>query len=239
MGIKHADRISEALRQRREELRETPRTPRPMTTRSVLGRFLRRAPGPAVLRQEPRARPGGRARRDHLDRRVRQGSRHGPACSTGSAPCNKTAASALNVAVTRAKNRITGSSPRSPQPISTQTSSTRTAPSHTRRYLAYAESNGTSLGPLDDLPPELNPFEIQVRDALTKAGIATTPQHGVSGYRIDFAVKHPEQPGQDPPSRSNATARSPPLLTDCTRTRPAPTAAAGTPWLAVSPHLVI
>ena len=49
---------------------------------------------------------------------------------------------------------------------------------------------------MDQLLPELNPFEVQVRDAVVKEGMEVTPQHGVSGYRIDFAVKHPEQPGR-------------------------------------------
>lgn len=42
----------------------------------------------------------------------------------------------------------------------------------------------------------MNPFEIDVRDQLTHAGLDLEPQFGSSGYRIDFAAKHPERPGQ-------------------------------------------
>jgi very-short-patch-repair endonuclease len=47
--------------------------------------------------------------------------------------------------------------------------------------------------------PKLNPFEVfevDVRDSLTRAGIPLVAQHGASGYRIDFAAKHPTQPGR-------------------------------------------
>jgi very-short-patch-repair endonuclease len=44
--------------------------------------------------------------------------------------------------------------------------------------------------------PALNPFEIDVRDTLTRRGLSLTPQYGSSGYWIDFAVRHPSQPGR-------------------------------------------
>lgn len=43
---------------------------------------------------------------------------------------------------------------------------------------------------------ELNPFERGVLDAMRSAGVPAVPQWGVSGYRIDFALAHPERPGQ-------------------------------------------
>jgi very-short-patch-repair endonuclease len=42
----------------------------------------------------------------------------------------------------------------------------------------------------------LNPFEIDVRDALKHRGLRIIPQYGVSGYWIDFVIQHPEQPGR-------------------------------------------
>ena len=39
--------------------------------------------------------------------------------------------------------------------------------------------------------PTLNPFEADVRDRLTAAGIPLVAQYGVSGYRIDFAAAPP------------------------------------------------
>ena len=90
MGIKHADRIDDALRQR---LREHP----------DLDDFFDEDHARAVLRQEPRARPGRRARRDHPHRSA---TARAPtaACSTASARCNDEGGERrLNVAVTRAK----------------------------------------------------------------------------------------------------------------------------------------
>lgn len=45
-------------------------------------------------------------------------------------------------------------------------------------------------------PSNADPFEIDVRDRLTQAGIPLTAQYGVSGYRVDFAAAHPTQPGR-------------------------------------------
>ena len=45
-----------------------------------------------------------------------------------------------------------------------------------------------------DVP--LNPFELSVKDGLERRGIPVTPQYGVSGYRIDFACAHPDEPGR-------------------------------------------
>ena len=42
----------------------------------------------------------------------------------------------------------------------------------------------------------LNPFELSIKDGLEKRGIPVTPQYGVSGYRIDFACAHPDEPGR-------------------------------------------
>ncbi|UXX97414.1 hypothetical protein N7U49_47305 [Streptomyces sp. AD2-2] len=42
----------------------------------------------------------------------------------------------------------------------------------------------------------LNGFEQQVLATLEASNVPVTPQWGVSGYRIDFALGHPEHPGQ-------------------------------------------
>ena len=64
-----------------------------------------------------------------------------------------------------------------------------------RGFLKFAQSGGAALDGTDDRPP-LNPFEIDVHDKLTAAGLKVIPQHGCSGYRIDFAVCHPNRPDQ-------------------------------------------
>jgi very-short-patch-repair endonuclease len=65
-----------------------------------------------------------------------------------------------------------------------------------RLYLQYAECGGEKLDRQALNTPELNPFEIDIRDALTRAGVPLVCQHGASGFRIDFAAKHPLQPGR-------------------------------------------
>jgi very-short-patch-repair endonuclease len=100
----------------------------------------------------------------------------------------------LNVAVTRARRRMTA--------VSSFTSADMD-PERTRRggdllrlYLGYAESCGEKLDRAATDAPELNAFELDIRDALDRAGIPLICQHGVGRYRLDFAAKHPEQPGR-------------------------------------------
>jgi very-short-patch-repair endonuclease len=42
----------------------------------------------------------------------------------------------------------------------------------------------------------MNPFEQDIYDAIVARGIGLVPQYGVSGYRLDFAVQHPEEQGR-------------------------------------------
>lgn len=101
----------------------------------------------------------------------------------------------LNVAVTRAKERMTLVSSfdhRDMDPDRTKARGVELL----RSYLEYCASRGSQLGQAAQSIPELNPFEIDVRDHLARAGISLDPQHGCSGYRIDFAAKHPQRPGE-------------------------------------------
>jgi len=59
------------------------------------------------------------------------------------------------------------------------------------RFMAYGELAG---GANRQVP--LNPFEMDVRDRLTAAGLDLQPQVGVGAYRLDFAVRHPNHPGR-------------------------------------------
>lgn len=195
MGIKHADRITERLRQRREQMREDSEDSADDDDIELLDEFFDESrEEPFFVKNLERVQGD---ERDAIILTVGYGKdpatgrmlyRFGPLLQDGGER-------RLNVAVTRAKRRMTV--------VSSFTSAdldpdklNKDGAKLLRAYLAYSESGGRSLGALDELPPELNPFEIQVRDALVKEGIAVTPQHGVSGYRIDFAVKHPEQPGR-------------------------------------------
>lgn len=101
----------------------------------------------------------------------------------------------LNVAVTRARKRLRvvssfGSADMDPDRLKAQGAKLL------RSYLQYAESGASSLGERVLSKPALNPFEIDVRDTLTRHGIPLLAQLGVSGYWIDFAAKHPLRQGQ-------------------------------------------
>jgi very-short-patch-repair endonuclease len=195
LGIKHADRITERLRQRRVQMRENAEDQADDDELELLDEFFDETREEAFFIKNLERVQGDE--RDAIILSVGYGKdpatgrmlyRFGPLLHDGGER-------RLNVAVTRAKDRMTvvssfGSADLDPDKLNKEGAKLL------RAYLAYAESAGSSLGPLDQLPPELNPFETQVRDALVKEGIAVTPQHGVSGYRIDFAVKHPELPGR-------------------------------------------
>ncbi len=100
----------------------------------------------------------------------------------------------LNVAITRARKRMTLVSSfdyADMDPEKTRSTGAKML----RGFLKFAQSGGTELDGADAAEP-LNPFEIDIRDKLTAAGLAVVPQYGCSGYRIDFAVRHPSKPGQ-------------------------------------------
>jgi very-short-patch-repair endonuclease len=99
----------------------------------------------------------------------------------------------LNVAVTRAKNRVTLVSAFEPGEIK-EDENQREGVKLLARYVKYAASGGTDLGEQRRPYPPLNPFELDIKRRLEEAGIPLTPQHGVSGYRIDFAAKDPADP---------------------------------------------
>ena len=100
----------------------------------------------------------------------------------------------LNVAVTRARLRLTLVSSFSHRDMDPSRSSAKGV-DLLRQYLEYAASGGENLGSgVLDVP--LNPFELAVKDGLDRRGIPVAPQYGVSGYRIDFACAHPDKPGR-------------------------------------------
>jgi hypothetical protein len=101
----------------------------------------------------------------------------------------------LNVAITRARGRMTVVSCFGYHDMD-PARSTSDGVRMLRAYLRYAASGGTHLGDAAVSKPELNPFEISVRDGLLAAGIPVTPHYGVAGHWIDFAAAHPTQPGR-------------------------------------------
>ncbi|MCQ3812387.1 MAG: DUF4011 domain-containing protein [Acidimicrobiia bacterium] len=100
----------------------------------------------------------------------------------------------LNVAITRARRRMTLVSSfdyADMDPDRTRS----TGANMLRGFLKFAQSGGSELDGADEQTP-LNAFEIDVLDKLTAAGLSVVPQYGCSGYRIDFAICHPTRPGQ-------------------------------------------
>ena len=100
----------------------------------------------------------------------------------------------LNVGITRARKRMTLVSSfdyADMDPDRTRATGAKLL----RGFLKFAQSGGTELDGADD-PEPLNAFEVDVLDKLERAGLSVVPQYGCSGYRIDFAVRHPEKPGQ-------------------------------------------
>jgi very-short-patch-repair endonuclease len=100
----------------------------------------------------------------------------------------------LNVAVTRAKRRMTVVSSFKPSDLEPVPDITGTE--LLRRYLEFAEKRGEidHVGRAEKA--ELNGFERAVQVALVGEGIVVHPQWGFSGYRIDFALAHRDDPGR-------------------------------------------
>jgi very-short-patch-repair endonuclease len=101
----------------------------------------------------------------------------------------------LNVAVTRARKRMTVVSSFTSADLDPKRSSAEGV-RLLRSYLAYAESGGVSLGDEAVAQPPLGPFEADVRDKLVTAGIPVTARFGVAGYFIDLAAAHPTVPDE-------------------------------------------
>ena len=101
----------------------------------------------------------------------------------------------LNVAVTRARKRVEVVSTINPYQYDDNRLNSIGAKGLIQ-YLRFVHSGGEDLGDLSADTVPMNPFEQDIYDSLRKQGIGMVPQYGVSGYRLDFAVQHPESPGR-------------------------------------------
>jgi very-short-patch-repair endonuclease len=101
----------------------------------------------------------------------------------------------LNVAITRARARIGVISSFSSADLDPARLKAEGA-QMLRDYLLYTESGGADLGERRRERDPLNPFEQDVLSQLSAAGLSLECQVGCSGYWIDFAAKHPSQPGR-------------------------------------------
>ncbi len=102
----------------------------------------------------------------------------------------------LNVALTRARSEMLVFSTLSPDRIDLSRTQAR-AVADLKHFLEYAERGPAALGaavygPGGDCE---SPFETAVARALRQKGWQVHPQVGVSAYRIDLGIVHPDYPG--------------------------------------------
>ncbi len=102
----------------------------------------------------------------------------------------------LNVAVTRARQRLTIVSSFSHLDMDLKRVRPGSGVELLRNYLEYAASSGKRLGDaiLSAVAP--NDFEQDIQDALEARGLRLIPQLGSSQYRIDIVAEHPRKPGR-------------------------------------------
>jgi very-short-patch-repair endonuclease len=102
----------------------------------------------------------------------------------------------LNVAVTRARRRLTVVSSFSHVDVDLARVRPGSGVELLRNYLQYASTNGRQLGDAVVTGEELNAFEAEIFDCLSSKGLRLIPQMGASQFRIDMAAEHPEKPGR-------------------------------------------
>lgn len=102
----------------------------------------------------------------------------------------------LNVAITRARYRTILVSSMTPEQLESAASRSKwDGPKMLAAYLRYAKLGGADADVTGTGQPE-SEFEEVVRDALVGRGYEVDCQVGVSGYRIDLAVRDPDVPGR-------------------------------------------
>jgi very-short-patch-repair endonuclease len=102
----------------------------------------------------------------------------------------------LNVAVTRARQKLTVVSTFSYLDIDLSRVRPGSGVELLRNYLQYAASNGKRLGDANLTSQPLNALEAEGFDCLSSAGLKLIPQMGASRFRIDMVVQHPTKPGR-------------------------------------------
>jgi very-short-patch-repair endonuclease len=102
----------------------------------------------------------------------------------------------LNVAVTRARQRMTVVSSFSHLDMDLSKVKAGTGVELLRNYLEYAATGGKRLGDVAFTDFPMNSFEAEVFDVLESKGIPLVSQLGASRYRIDLVAQHPRQRGK-------------------------------------------
>lgn len=102
----------------------------------------------------------------------------------------------LNVAVTRARQKMTTVSSFSHLDLELSRVRPGSGVELLRNYLQYAACNGKQLGDAALTSEPLNGFEAEVFDCLSAVGLRLIPQMGASQFRIDMVAEHPQRPGR-------------------------------------------
>ncbi|WP_275098566.1 DUF3320 domain-containing protein [Sedimenticola hydrogenitrophicus] len=112
-------------------------------------------------------------------------------------PLNRTGGERrLNVAMTRARSEMMVFSTMPPERIDLARTQAR-AVADLKHFLEYAERGASALGAAvhGSMGDFESPFEVAVARALQDKGWTLHPQIGVSAYRIDLGIVHPDEPG--------------------------------------------
>ncbi|MGV3617984.1 MAG: AAA domain-containing protein [Fimbriimonas sp.] len=105
---------------------------------------------------------------------------------------NKGGERRLNVAISRAKRRMTVVSSFTHDDIDPRRSSAKGV-ELLAGFLRFAATQGQDLGEAP-AAPSMNALEADILATLTARGIPLVPRHGVSEYQLDFAALHPAHP---------------------------------------------
>ncbi len=182
MGIRHADRVQRALDEALEQRPDLDRFFDPGAEERFFVKNLERVQGDE---------------RDAIILTVGYGKdrggnlpfRFGPLLSQGGQR-------RLNVAVTRARQRMTLVSSFSHLDMNPERVRPGTGVELLRHYLLYAATEGKRLADAAPTGFPLNEFEAEVYDVLQSKGIPLIPQVGASRFRIDLVARHPKEPGR-------------------------------------------
>ena len=103
----------------------------------------------------------------------------------------------LNVAITRSKSEMVVFSTLRPEHIDLSRTKAR-AVADLKNFLDYADRGPPALATTAprSIGDAESPFEVAVAEALRRKGWVVKPQIGVSAYRIDLGVVHPDHPGR-------------------------------------------
>jgi very-short-patch-repair endonuclease len=100
----------------------------------------------------------------------------------------------LNVAVTRARQRLTVVFSFSHLDLDLARVRRGSGVELLRNCLQYASTNGKRLGDAEVTGEPPNAFEAEVFDCLSAKGLRLIPQMGASRFRIDMVAEHPTKP---------------------------------------------